>query len=302
MNKRPSEVQVHHSGRGELTLAALIAEARTRAEKGLEEARKRHERADLYYNNVQPNENNTASDDDIVDPPRRHGLRNLLRTVISRMVEARQFPKVWPAKAEPRAIMAAEAANALLKHQRHRVGFDLWSVDVVRTAYLGGKVGVVPLWDETAGEPIWAPKLVKVGDVEVKELDEDGNEIQELLGYEGEVQWQMLLPHEYSYWPIPRDRDLRRCRSLMVRSFVDIHEAGALLGDEADQDFDRVPESDMVEAVEMWYVPCSRIPMGMHSLVVGGRVAIHEDWNLPFRRIPLAEFGIDPVAGTQYFT
>lgn len=303
MNKRASEVLIHHSGRDELSLSALLSEVKNRSERGRADARERYERAVKYYNNIQGPDAQIANNSDTVDPPTRNYLRNLARTLASRWNENRQFPKVWPAKQDPVAVMAAEAANSLLAYQRHLVGFDLWSWDVAIRAQHAGSVGIIPYWDETRGDPIYGPAVTKLDDgVEIPLLDEDGDQVEELLGYEGEVVWRMFNPHEYSYWPVPRDRDLSSCRTLYIESDVDEHEARALLNDD-DYVGEMTPdEHGRCTVKEIWYVPCRRIPNGLHALVVGDAVASISDWDLPFNRIPLAEFGLDPIDGTQYFT
>lgn len=305
--KLASAQLVEHSGPQPLTLNQLMDEVKRRGERGRDRAKRAYERTCEYYNSLQVSDNPTANDSDSVDPPRRNVLRNLARTQAARYTEARNFAKVWPGRAEARAMMAAEAANALLKHQRHLVHFDLWSWDVCIRALQGGRVGVIPYWDETRGSPIYGPAFTSIPaalgepDVEIPLIDEDGDQVEEVLGYEGEVVWRILEPTEYVYWPVPRDRDLRTCKELYLESEVDEHEAYALLDDdEANIELD--VDTGRAKVREIWCVPCRRIPKGLHAVVVGDYIAEYKEWDLPFARIPLAEFGLDPIPGTQYFS
>lgn len=299
--KRPSEVDIV-VGRGQhkLNLAELMAEMTEISARGRDAYVRRARDASELYNGVDANGDSiTRAEDNASVSAQRNHSRGLCHTWSARLNEDRSFPYVWPRSPRNDMIAVSAACNAILKHARDMNEYDLasweWSIDVLKH----GAVGVLPYFDPDAGPEVYGPMFEDVAGVKVPAKDpKTGEPLEELLGHEGEVRWRSFAPCDYDYGPVLEDRTMKMQDWLRVRVYITKPDAMSMLDKD---DNPAVGDDGMVCLEEYWHRPTARIPKGLHAVVVGGIVTEHGDWDLPFREIPFAQWGLDRLPKTRYF-
>lgn len=234
-------------------------------------------------------------------------LRNMVQTWASRFQEDRPIVRAYPGQAEGRDIHAAKLANTILEELHWREGMDakLWQSAVY--AQLHGKVGLWTTWDRRKGREILAPKMDPL--TEEALLDEDGSEILESLGPEGEVSIELLTVFDYDYYGGNSAEEAEAC---VRRQYIDEIAARAYVYEETGVEVDISAQpyetafgghEEGVLVEHLCYLPSPMIPEGLWAVIVGGNVAVSEPYPEGYAgMLPLNEYKINPIRHSRFAT
>jgi hypothetical protein len=300
------------SDQAELTVSQYMARLRdeaTKNDRNYLEAAIRNER---YFHGVQYE---PESAHDVDDPasdqsaggPSKNYTRNLCQTWASRFQEDRPIIRAYPGQAEGRDIMAAAISNQVLEefHWRENMDAKLWQSAIY--AQLHGKVATWTTWDAEKGREILAPKMDPL--TEEALLDEDGSEILESLGAEGEVSAELLTIFDYDYFGADDVEEAFACvrykwvDEVQARAFI--HKNTGVMVDVSAETY-ATPFGARAEGVKVEHLcvlPNDMIPNGLWAIIVGGHVAVSEDYPEGYSgMLPLNEYKVNPVRGSKFAT
>lgn len=215
-------------------------------------------------------------------PITRNMLRNMSLTKRAQMIKDTPSTKAWPNEAGPNDPAAAEVGNQVLAYYRHKLDWQNMLSRSSDPCEAHGAVGWRTVWDPDAG--MRNVDGIPLGDV-----------IQEPVTI---FDFGMSAPTvEDSEWVFFR-RWYTPARAKAMLLSAGIQESPDL--SERDGPW-AATDADAVEAYEIWYLPTAhRVPKGLHAIVIGGNVTMHEDFPYEHGELPLAVWYCHEKMGWPY--
>jgi len=251
---------------------------------------------------------------------KRNGLSWVHATWTSRFLERRPTVKFWPRSAGGGEPEKVEVMRLVQKHVEHKHQFDAMLFGAVDDAQCGGLVGFYTTWNPLDGPPsqgVTKREAVTYVDEETGEewtqdedvIGEDGEPVLDGVGEpEGDVSIEVLTVHEF--WTATGD--LERDTWLVVESYVDVHEARAIVaGAELDgvdpalmspQTYENAfgEQCEGVPCHYVWVKPCARIPEGVYFHVVDGKVVKLQPYPYAHGELPISIFYLRQRRGSFF--
>jgi hypothetical protein len=215
-------------------------------------------------------------------PITRNMMRNLSLTKRSQMIKDTPSTKAWPGESGPTDPAATQVADHVLAYLKHK--FDWPNMLAQASAYCEahGVVGFRQVWEPTAG---------------ARSVDGEplGDIIREpVTCFDFGMSAASVEDSEWLFFRRWYTRE--RARSMLLDAGIteqpDVSERDTVWANEREE---------CVEAYEIWYLPTShRIPRGLHAIVVGGHVTMHEDYPYEHNELPFGTWYCDEKSGWPY--
>lgn len=238
----------------------------------------------------------------------RNYLRNMVQTWASRSQEDRPIIKAFPTHPSGGDYQASKLADAVLQdiHWREEMDQKLWQAAV--SAQLHGKVGFKVTWESAKGRHIVVPKLDPETGEQVVD-NETGEELEEDLGPQGEIEVKVVSIFEYDYGGAQHAHDADWC---IFADYMPEIRAKGILREQLGRGVDHVHVESYVTSMgqkvsgvkvqELWYRPGDLLPKGLYALVIGGHVAVARDFPYDHGMLPLCEWKINPIRNSRFAT
>lgn len=215
-------------------------------------------------------------------PITRNMMRNLSLTKRAQMIKDTPTTKAWPNESGPNDPAAAEVANQVLGYYRHKLDWPNMLSLASDACEAHGAVGFRTVYDPDAG-----PRNVDgtaLGDV-VREM---------VTVFDFGMSAPRIEDSEWVFfrrWYTPA-----RARGMLLQAGIQTApDTSEREGPWADA------ESECVEAYELWYLPTEhRVPGGLHAVVIGGQVVMHEPFPYDHAELPLSVWYCHEKMGWPY--
>lgn len=200
----------------------------------------------------------------------RHSMNNfkqIVNATNSRLNQDNVEFRVFPTHPGAGDSVKAELASRFLQWWRRDQRFREREYEFGQNGQLHGAAFWKVYWDKNAGDPLLENKVNSDGEFV---FDEDGEQLQEIIGYEGGVRADIFTVFDTCFGPGHRVEDANWC---LFRKYVSKDEALAMLHD-AGLDSSKLPKEHDYQLVtngnakgypvfEVWYKPGPRFPNGV---------------------------------------
>lgn len=236
----------------------------------------------------------------------RNYLRNMIHTWCSRILEDRPTISAYATHPEGRDVMGARLADLLIEDfvNKQKIDSKMW--EAAKYVQLHGKVGLKVTWDENLGKALRLPVIDE--DTMEPAFDKEGHPVFEEVGNEGDVRFDVVTMFDYVYGGADDAHEADWC---MFKSYATPYKAKQQLKKHVGKiaDVQTVPYDDPlggertgVPVEELWIRPKTITERGLFALVIGGHVAFCSDFPYNHGQLPLSEWKLDEVRGSQYCT